>query len=48
MKFIFYWLTGKKVHVYEGLLGYEALICKCCGKYYDSEEPDEFSKGFMD
>jgi len=40
----------KKVHVYEGMLGYEALICKVCGRYQDSEaehEADEFSIEFM-
>jgi len=35
-----------RVVEYEGALGYEALICKVCGRYFDNEgehEPDEFS-----
>jgi hypothetical protein len=34
---------------YDGLLGYEALVCKKCGRYYDhgGEHPaDEWSKSF--
>ena len=43
----------RKVHIYEGLLGYEALICKVCGRYYTHEDPepheaDEFSLQFVD
>jgi hypothetical protein len=35
---------------YDGALGYEAVICKVCGKYCDEQgehEPDEFSKQFI-
>ena len=35
-----------RTYFYDGALGYEALICTCCGIYYDNEgshEPDEFS-----
>lgn len=41
----------KKAHFYEGCLGYEALICKKCGRYEDIEgkhEADEFSMSFID
>lgn len=41
----------KKVHVHEGMLGYEALICTCCGRYQDHEgehQADEFSSNFID
>ena len=40
----------KKAKVYEGLLGYEAIICTECGKYQDHEgehQADEFSMNFM-
>jgi hypothetical protein len=40
----------KNVHEYNGMLGYEALICKTCGRYQDHNgeyEPDEFSKQFI-
>jgi hypothetical protein len=40
----------KKVKEYDGCLGYEALICLDCGKYYDhtgEHEPDEFSMSFI-
>ena len=36
----------KKVYEYDGCLGYEALICHCCGRYYDhfgEHEPDSWS-----
>ena len=37
----------KKVKVYDGCLGYLALICKVCGRYYDHTDehpPDDWSK----
>lgn len=40
----------KKAREYYGCLGYEAIVCTCCGKYYDQEgehEPDEWSKQFV-
>ena len=40
----------QKVKEYHGWVGYEALICRCCGRYSDhqgSSEPDEFSKQFV-
>jgi hypothetical protein len=36
--------------VYDGALGYEAIVCVNCGKYYDitGENPaDEWSKQFI-
>ena len=39
-----------KVHEYDGAVGYEALVCKVCGTYYDhtGEHPaDDFSKQFI-
>jgi len=36
---------------YDGALGYEAIICKDCGRYSDHEkeyEPDDFSKKFIE
>lgn len=44
-----------KVHEYDGALGYEALVCKICGVYYDfdpdgkprTNPPDEWSKKFI-
>lgn len=36
----------KKAHEYEGGLGYEAVICKCCASYADSNDwhlSDEWS-----
>jgi hypothetical protein len=41
----------KKVREYHGALGYEALICRCCGRYYDTEgnhDADDFSKPYID
>ncbi len=38
------------VQEYDGLLGYEALICKCCGRYSDhfgEHDADKFSKQFL-
>jgi len=45
----------KKAHFYDGALGYEALVCKVCGAYYDHDEkgkerynkPDDFGKQFV-
>mgnify|MGYP006966086765 FL=1 len=40
----------QKAKAYDGCLGYEALICKCCGRYYDyaGEHPaDDWSKQFV-
>ena len=40
----------KKAHHYDGALGYEAFICKCCGIYFDYEgqhEADVWSKNFI-
>lgn len=37
----------KQAKIYDGCLGYSALICKVCGKYYDhnNEYPaDDWSK----
>jgi transcription elongation factor Elf1 len=39
------------VYEYDGCLGYEALVCRKCGVYYDYQktgyyEPDEWSKQF--
>jgi len=39
-----------KVKEYDGCLGYEAVICRVCGRYsdYDNEyEADDFSKQFI-
>jgi hypothetical protein len=39
-----------KAKYYDGCLGYEALICTCCGRYYDhtgEHEPDNWSKNFV-
>ena len=39
-----------KAKYYDGCLGYEAIVCKCCGKYYDhtgEHEPDDWSKDFV-
>jgi hypothetical protein len=39
-----------KAKYYDGCLGYEALVCKVCGKYYDGngEHPaDDWSKNFV-
>jgi len=38
-----------KVYEYDGALGYEALVCKVCGTYYDengSHKADDWSKVF--
>lgn len=40
----------KKAKAYEGCLGYQALICTCCGRYYDhigKHDADKFSKSFV-
>ena len=40
----------KKAYAYDGCLGYEALVCKCCGKYYDQtgeHNSDEWSLQFV-
>lgn len=37
----------QKAKAYDGCLGYEAIICKVCGRYYDhhDEHPaDDWSK----
>jgi hypothetical protein len=39
-----------KAKYYDGSLGYEAIVCKCCGRYYDhtgEHEPDDWSKNFV-
>ena len=39
-----------KFYEYEGCLGYEAVICKVCGRYsdyYGEYEATEFSKQFI-
>lgn len=39
-----------KVYEHDGMLGYEALVCRVCGTYYDhtGEHPaDDFSKQFI-
>lgn len=39
-----------KAFHYDGLLGYEAIICLCCGTYYDVEgkhEKDSWSAQYM-
>ena len=41
----------EKVYEYNGCLGYQALVCTTCGRYYDNEGehlPDEFSKPYME
>jgi hypothetical protein len=45
----------KKAKFYDGALGYEAIVCKCCGRYSDFDndgkerinEPDDWSKNFV-
>lgn len=42
----------KKAFAYDGAMGYEALVCMCCGRYYDhvgsgEHEKDEWSEQFM-
>jgi hypothetical protein len=40
----------KKAYAYDGMLGYEALVCTVCGKYYDytgEHEADDWSKQFV-
>lgn len=37
----------KKTYTYDGALGYEAVVCTCCGRYYDhygEHEADAFSE----
>lgn len=39
-----------KVKKYDGALGYEALVCKVCGRFYDHDsanEPEEWSLNFI-
>ena len=36
----------QKARMYDGALGYEAMVCTCCGRYYDhfgAHLPDEWS-----
>ena len=43
-------INPKKVKEYDGMLGYEALICTCCGRYEDhtgEHKPDKFSSKFI-
>jgi hypothetical protein len=38
-----------KTHFYDGCLGYEAIVCKCCGRYSDhsgSYPADNWSSQF--
>lgn len=42
----------KKAYLYDGALGYSAMVCMCCGTYYDhvgtgEHEKDEWSEQFM-
>ena len=40
----------KKAKEYDGCLGYSAIICTECGRYYDENgehQADEFSKSFV-
>lgn len=40
-----------KVKEYDGALGYEALVCKVCGRYYDhtgEHSADDWSKQFLE
>jgi hypothetical protein len=40
----------KKVHEYDGMLGYEALVCTECGRYSDhmgEHAADEWSKHYL-
>lgn len=40
---------SKKAKHYEGMLGYEAIVCTCCGTYYDctGEHPaDDWSNNY--
>jgi hypothetical protein len=35
---------------YDGCLGYEAIVCTRCGRYFDTEgehQPDNFSTSFL-
>lgn len=41
-----------KAYAYDGAVGYEALVCMCCGRYYDhvgdgEHEKDDWSEQFM-
>jgi transcription elongation factor Elf1 len=46
---------ASKAKFYDGALGYEAIVCKVCGTYYDfdlegkprTNEPDNWSKEFV-
>ena len=40
----------KKAYYYDGCLGYEAIVCQCCGTYYDHygvHDLDEFSLNYV-
>ena len=40
----------KKAKEYDGLLGYEAIVCKACGRYSDYQgehEADDWSRWFV-
>ena len=40
----------KKAKAYDSLMGYEAIICTDCGRYYDhigEHDADEFSKSYV-
>lgn len=40
----------EKAKSYDGALGYEVIVCTCCGRYYDhtGEHPaDDWSKQFV-
>jgi hypothetical protein len=42
--------THESMKPYDGSLGYEALVCRACGKYFDhnGEHPaDEWSTNFL-
>ena len=39
-----------KVKEYDGMLGYSALVCKCCGSYSDHNgihQPDKWSLQYI-
>ena len=40
----------KYVYEYDGCLGYEALVCKICGRYYDQlglHKSDDWSEQYI-